>query len=143
MTVYTKLFTPSMLTENLLARYEYSIDYRAAPLASGISEKVFDHYLKMLDPDKLYFMQSDIASFTPGRITLLDALQSGNLQLPFDIFNVYIQRIIEHLTFANQLLKERFDFNQQESFQVKRDAEPWASSEEMLRDSWRKRVKND
>jgi carboxyl-terminal processing protease len=133
----------AILTEELLARYEYSVEYRAAPLASGISEKVFDHYLKMLDPDKLYFLQSDIASFTPGRSTVLDKLQSGNLQLPFDIFNVYIQRITERLTFANQLLKERFNFNQQESFQAKRDAEPWASTEDMLHDNWRKRVKND
>ncbi|HEY8025907.1 MAG TPA: carboxy terminal-processing peptidase [Burkholderiaceae bacterium] len=123
----------------ILERYEY----RKIPLDATLSDKVFDAYLKILDPDKLIFLQSDIASFSGDRDIVAEEVRKGELHIPFDIFNVYVKRVAERLAFADDLLDHAFNFESHESFLVKRDAQPWAPSELSLRNSWRKRVKND
>jgi len=127
------------VTSDILARYEYN----KIPLDQKFSARVFDRYLKILDPDRLYFLQSDVTSFSKNRDILVDEIQNGELHIPFDIFEVYIKRVVDRMNLANQLLQQPFDFDQKESFQLKRDTQPWEASEEALRDSWRKRVKND
>ena len=123
----------------MLARYEY----KKVPFDHALSARVFDNYLKTLDPDKLYFLQTDIAAFGNERDALIDEVQRGDLHLPFDIYNVYVRRIAERMAFAGELLDRGFNFDEKESFRARRDALPWAADEETLRDGWRKRVKND
>jgi carboxyl-terminal processing protease len=127
------------LAAELLTRYHY----KPVPLDAAMSEKIFDHYLKSLDPQKLYFTQADIDGLAPNRTTLGDAIVKGDLAGPFAIFNLYAQRMTERLTYARNLLKEGFDFRQQESYQSDREKEPWLKTEAEIHDMWRKRVKND
>ena len=127
------------LTAQILARYHY----KPTPLDNALSEKIFDRYLKALDPDKLFFVQADIDRYTNVRATLGDAIVHDDLRIPFDIFNLYERRVAERFAFARELLKQNFDFDRNESYQYERDKEPWPKSEEELRDLWRKRVKND
>src|SRR5580693_227364 len=58
------------LAADLLTRYHY----KAVPLDAAMSEKIFDHYLKFLDPQKLYFTQADIDRMAANRTTLGDAI---------------------------------------------------------------------
>ena len=44
------------LAAELLSRYHY----KAVPLDDAMSKKIFDRYLKTLDPEKLVFVKSDI-----------------------------------------------------------------------------------
>lgn len=117
--------------------------YKAAPLDSAMSEKIFDRYLKSLDPERMFFLQSDIDQISSARTTLGDAINHEDLNIPFMIFNLYEQRFTERFTYARSLLKQGFDFNQKESYQFAREKEPWAKSDDEMRDLWRKRVKND
>jgi carboxyl-terminal processing protease len=127
------------LTAQVLTRYHY----KATPLDNAMSEKIFDRYLKALDPDKLFFVQADVDRFANVRTKLGDAIYHEDLHIPFDMFNLYERRVAERLAFARELLKQDFDFERNESYQYKRDKEPWSKSEEESRDLWRKRVKND
>ncbi len=127
------------LTARLLERNHY----KPVALDNVLSEKIFDHYIKSLDGEKLFFLQSDIDQWTPARIRLDDSILNDDLDIPFAIFNRYSKRAVERYTYARSLLKSGFDFQQKESFQYLREKEPWPKSEDEVRELWRKRVKND
>ena len=127
------------LSAQILTRHHY----RAVPLDDAMSQKIFDRYLKMLDPEHLFFLQTDLAQFGSLRSRLDDAIFQEDLKVPFDIFNLYQQRVTERLGYARELLKQDFDFSQNEVYQYQRDKEPWPASQDEMRDLWRKRVKSD
>jgi len=127
------------LAAGLLSRYHY----KAMPLDDAMSGKIFDQYLKSLDPEKLYFLQSDIDRLLVDRTLLDDAILTEDLSAPFQIFNLYEQRVAERLTYARSLLKKGFDFQRDESYQIERKNQPWPAAEAQMNDLWRKRVKND
>lgn len=128
---------------NLSARFLTRFHYKPVPLDDAMSEKIFDRYLKSLDPEKLFFLQADIDQFSSARTKLDDAIYNEDLNIPFLIFNLYEKRTIERLTYARSLLKQGFTFEQKESYEITREKEPWAKSDDEIRDIWRKRVKND
>ncbi|MCU6435085.1 carboxy terminal-processing peptidase [Undibacterium sp. Jales W-56] len=127
----------------LSARFLTRFHYKATPLDDAMSEKIFDRYLKALDPERLFFTQSDINQFSSARTKLDDAIYQEDLNIPFAIFNLYEKRLIDRLTYARDILKKGFDFTQQESYSYAREKEPWPQSEDEAKDLWRKRVKND
>lgn len=127
------------LAAEVLNRYHY----KAAPLDDALSERIFGHYLKSLDADKLIFVQTDIDQLARFRTVLDDAIVKEDLTAPFAIFNLYAQRVFERYAYARSLLREGFDFRQKEDYQFARDKEPWLKSEADMRELWRKRVKND
>ncbi|MGB8076365.1 MAG: carboxy terminal-processing peptidase, partial [Gallionella sp.] len=129
----------ALLTAKVMSRYQY----RHIELDDALSSKIFDNYLKALDGEKIFFLQSDIDHFADARTRLDDAIVGEDLGVPFAIFNLYQQRIAERFVYAHSLLKKGFDFNKNESYQFSRKDAPWPKSEAELNDLWRKRVKND
>ncbi|MES2068806.1 MAG: carboxy terminal-processing peptidase [Pseudomonadota bacterium] len=128
---------------NLSAFYLTRAHYKSMALDDAMSEKIFDRYLKTMDPEKLFFVQADIDQFAGARTKLDDAILNQDLNIPFMMFNLYEKRTVERLAYARELLKQGFSFDQKESYQYTREKEPWAKSEDEIRDLWRKRVKND
>jgi len=128
---------------HLTARIIGEHHYKPVAFDDGLSQKVFDAYLKALDPEKMFFIQADIDQWKDARTKLDDAVMNENLELPFEIFNLYAKRSAERFSYARELLKKGFDFKQQESYQYQREKEPWPKSEDEARELWRKRVKND
>jgi len=127
------------LAAQVLSRYHY----KAVALDDALSARIFDQYLKALDPEKVYFLQSDIDRLAIDRTLLDDAILSEDLRTPFEIFNLYEHRVAERLTYARSLLKTGFDLGLDESMMVDRKEQPWPAAEAESLDLWRKRVKND
>jgi carboxyl-terminal processing protease len=123
----------------VLSRYHY----KAMPLDDAMSEKIFDRYFKSLDPEKIFFVQGDVDQFAGIRSRLDDAIMSENLTAPFAIYNLFQQRFDERIGYARELLKTKFDFSSDETYQVDREKAAWAKSDDEIKDLWRKRVKND
>ena len=117
--------------------------YKKVPLDDAMSSRIFDRYIKDLDGEKLFFTQADLDGFAGVRNKLDDAIYHDDLQIPFSIFNLYQRRIIERLTYSQELMKKGFDFSEKETYQIERDKGPWPASAAELRDLWRKRVKSD
>lgn len=127
------------LATEVLSRYHY----KALPLDEYLSSRIFDQYLKALDPEKLYFVQTDIDQFEEARTKLGVEMRSGELGRPFAIFNLYVQRANERFTYARSLLKKGFSFDSNETYQFARDKQTWSKTEADALELWRKRVKND
>ena len=129
----------ALLSAKVLSRYSY----KHIKLDDDFSSQIFDKYLKGLDGEKLFFLQSDIDRFAGARTKLDDAILHRDLSVPFGIYNLYQQRIAERFAYARSLLKKGFDFGKKESVQLSRKDAPWPKSIDEMNDLWRKRVKND
>ena len=127
------------LSAEVLSRYHY----KPVKLDDISSAKIFDNYIKSLDSQKVFFLQSDIDRMSDARSKLDDAILKEDLTIPFAIFNLYQQRVIERNTYARSLLTKGFDFTKDESYEITREKSNWAQSPDELNDIWRKRVKND
>ena len=123
----------------LLQRYHYS----KRPLDAAMSQEIFKHYLEDLDPNRSYFLQSDVDSFANDKLTLGDDIRDGDLQPAFDIYNLFQKRVSERLQYALKMLEHEPDLGVNESFVFDRQKAPWAKDGAELDDLWRKRVKND
>jgi carboxyl-terminal processing protease len=127
------------LAAEVLSRYHY----KPVALDDALSIKTFDQYVKALDPEKMYFLQSDIDHLGVERTRLDDAILTEDLRAPFDIFNLYERRLAERMTYSRSLLPSGFDFKRDETLQIDRKDQPWPATEAQLHELWRKTVKND
>lgn len=129
----------TLITAEALKR----LHYKPTALDDALSAAMFDGYLKALDGEKLLFVQSDIDQWAGIRTQLDDAIMVGNLEIPFAIFNRYLQRTSERMAFARSVIKTGFDFQLKESLELSREKASWATSDAEINDLWRKRVKNE
>lgn len=116
--------------------------YRKIDLDDSISSVILDNYLNALDGDKIYFLASDIENFEQYRNSLDDDLKKGNLVPAFHIYNIFKKRFYTRNEYAQQLLKEDFDFTIDEYYETDREDLPWAKNETELNNTWRKLIKS-
>ncbi len=127
----------------LSARFLTRFHYDAQPLDDAMSGRVYDAYIKLLDGEKVFFTQADMAKFAPLRTQLDDAIWNQDLTAPFSVFNVYVQRAVERMGYARELLKKGFDFSADDSYTFDRKKADWPKDQAELDDLWRKRTMND
>jgi C-terminal processing peptidase-1. Serine peptidase. MEROPS family S41A len=129
----------SQVVAELLSRYHY----RDQSIDDRLSESVYASYFDTLDPQRFYFLQSDIDSFASQRDQLDDELSEGRLDTAYAIFARYKQRVAERSEYALAMLDDGVDFDSQASFELDRDDAPWASNRQALDEVWQRRVTND
>jgi len=124
---------------HLMQRFHYS---RVA-VDNELSDQIYDRFLETLDPQKSFFLASDIVEFEEFRLKLDDALRKEQLDPVFTIFKRFRTRVDARTKFAQQLLNSEFDFTIDENYTFNREDATWPLSEEAADELWRKRVKND
>ncbi|HTN30181.1 MAG TPA: carboxy terminal-processing peptidase [Pseudomonas sp.] len=131
----------SLNVVELLRRHHYN----KPPLDDARSAKIYDSYIKLLDPSRSYFMASDIAEFEPLRLKFDDFLKEGKLEPGFVIYQRHLQRLIERIEYALTLLDDvnGIDFSVDEHLEIDRETASWARDRAELDDLWRKRVKDE
>ncbi|AGG87577.1 carboxy terminal-processing peptidase [Rhodanobacter denitrificans] len=127
----------------LSARFLTRFHYDAQPLDDAMSARIYTAYFKLLDSEKVFFTQADMAKFAPLKTQLDDAIWNQDLSAPFAVFNLYVQRAVERMNYARGLLKQGFDFAADESYTFDREHADWPKDQAALDDLWRKRTKND
>lgn len=130
----------SVIAKSLVELME-NFHYQKVVVDDAFSSIVFDEYLKALDNGKSYFLQSDISEFEKYRLTMDDDLRSGDLSVPFYIFNVYQKRYNDRVAFALKEIDKKFDFTSNETYTYDREKLPWLKSEAESNNLWSKRVK--
>ncbi|MFK8016086.1 MAG: carboxy terminal-processing peptidase [Gammaproteobacteria bacterium] len=122
--------------------FEHS-HYRRTKIDDSVSSSILDRYLKSLDPNRMYFTASDVASFERFRTLMDDFVRTGRVDAVFDIFGVFKARAERQMEFALKQLDEEPDFTVQERYYFDREDSPWAENQDELDELWRKRVKHD
>jgi carboxyl-terminal processing protease len=128
---------------NLATRFLTNWHYKDTQLDDAFSSTIFDEYIELLDPNRNYFLASDLASFEHYRNSLDDALRHSDLIPAYEIFNVYVNRVRERVAYSREVLKKPMDFTIDEEYVFDREDAPWPATMAELDEMWRLRVKND
>ena len=135
--------TEQRFTTRLASRFLTSYHYQSEELDDALSERIFTQYLDLLDPNRMYFLASDIEQLDRYRHRLDEALRAAEIEPAFEIFSIYRERVDQRIAHARAQLESEFDFTVEEDYQFDRSESPWAETTEELDEIWRKRVKND
>ncbi len=125
------------LVFGILSNYHY----RKIPVNDSLSSKIFDAYIKDLDPNKVFFLASDVEEMEKYRFTIDEQLNMGDLTSAFQMYNRYQKRMLERYAYIDQVLKQSFEFASDETYQPDREKAKWAASPEELNNYWRKDIK--
>ena len=116
--------------------------YRKTTLGDSLSSIIFDNYLESLDYNKAYLLKSDIDYFEKYRYRLDDDLKQGNVDVPFQIFRIYRERLYERVEKILTGLETEIDFTVNEYYDSEREEVDWAASREELDALWGKIIKS-
>ncbi len=129
----------TLIINKVLERYHY----KKIVLDDEFAVNVLQSYLDALDPNRFFFLQRDVDRFAVYQKRLDDDLKRGRIDIAFDVFKTYRERVDERVSKALLLLKVPLDFSVSEEYLFDRSKASWAASESELDEIWRKRVKND
>jgi carboxyl-terminal processing protease len=134
--------TDGPVTQNVCAMVsKYHINH--GQIDDALSAKLLDRFLEVLDPQKLYFLKSDVDGFEKSRLVLDDQLKQGDAKFAYDVFNTYKQRVRDRVAYAHEMIDASHDFTAEEELVTDAKDLPYSESRDALNDRWRKRVKLD
>lgn len=131
--------TTARLVCNMISRYHINhgrIDDTVAP-------PLFNRYLEMLDPQKVYFTQDDIDRFSQSKMQLDDLVKEGDVNFAYDVFEQYRRRFDQRIEYVHKLIDMEHDFTVDESLNTDVESLPWAKTDDEINERWRRRVKFD
>ena len=121
-----------------LERFHYS----GHTIDDDISSRWLDRYIESLDPNRMFFLASDIRAFETYRLTLDDAVHEmpADLTAAFEIDRVYRQRVEAQLGGVMQRLEAPVTLSGAGSVQLDREDAPWATTAAELDGLWAQRI---
>ena len=129
-------------SKRIVAQYTRS-HYKTVKMNDHLSEEIFDRYIKQLDYSRNIFLASDVKGFEQYRDDFDNEISRGKLQVPYEIYNLNMQRRLERYQYAISLLKKPIDFTTDEVYNFDREEAPWPENTAKLDDLWRLKVKYD
>ena len=139
--------TPDTLTteaQTLITLLQQAHYNRDAVNASDYAEVIPD-YMKALDGQHLFFLDSDRAEFAAryGKNVYYNVNYLGKIDAAYDIFYVYDDRVTARVAWIMGELKKNLDFTAPDTFRADRSESQWPTTAEESDALWRKRIKFD
>ena len=110
-----------------------------------LSVRFLNNYIKRLDPNKSFFIQSDIDEFNQYRYDLDNELLNGKNSIGFNIYQRFKERMDHRLQkLIDQLSNDTstIDFTIDESIPIDAEEMHWPTSLKDADEQWRKRIKS-
>lgn len=115
--------------------------YTAKLVDNDLSEKVFDDYLKKLDSDKSIFLKKDINNLEKYKFLLDEEINGASVKFFNEANSIYLQRINEINRFYPKLLKNKPNFNEQDSITFKYEQLDYPKKSKAQKVIWAKKLK--
>lgn len=115
--------------------------YLDIEIDDNFSEKVFDSFLKNIDPYKRYLYQSDIDMLSKYKYEIDDSFNQPNLEFFNLAYEILILRIDESKQISQEVLSKPFDFKLDETFNFDIEELQYVNSRIDLVERWRKLMK--
>jgi len=118
--------------------------YADVTLDDDWSRRAFSRYLDILDGQRAYLLDRDVAAFSDLETRIDQALLEGDLARPFALYQRYHDRAESRLTWLLERLDEGIDlsFDSDKRLEIEREDAPWAGEEAVLDELWSKRLEN-
>lgn len=115
--------------------------YEPKDIDDDFSVSVFEDFIDVIDPTKRYFIASDIAEFEQYKFQIDDQIKNTDITFFNAVYERLIQRMEDAKDIYKDVLKEPFDYNQDESISIEYDKELFAADKSELKERWRKQLK--
>jgi carboxyl-terminal processing protease len=115
--------------------------YSPRKIDDNFSKEVFHNYIKFLDPDRHYFLASDIAQLKKYETKIDDELLGAKLESFYAINVIYVKRLNEASGIYRQILASPFKFNVKEYYINNPDSLKFGKNDAERRENWRKKIK--
>ncbi|MDX6766495.1 MAG: carboxy terminal-processing peptidase [Candidatus Methylacidiphilales bacterium] len=127
-----------------IARFLQEEHFARRPIDDQVSLEWIDTFMKDLDYNRLFFLQSDAEEirqkFGP---TLGGDLKRGEITASLEIFQIFEKRFNERMAQVAVRLKQPFDFNSAEAYNPDRSKSNWPKDAAEADVLWERRLKND
>jgi len=115
--------------------------YLRQPLDFQLSKRALDRYFDALDPDRLYFLQSDLAGFqSQFGSTFAAGLKAGSFEAVNAIHARYSERLTTFCLTATGLAGGDWDFSTPWKTDLSREKSPWPADESQAQELWTAQV---
>jgi carboxyl-terminal processing protease len=128
--------------EQFVTQFLNNYHYQKFNVDDDLSSKVFDNLIESIDMSHSYFTKAEMEAFEKYRYVLDDALLSGDLEIPFMVFNKYRKKYKERFDYVMKVLDRPFDFSTNETYVVDRDDKEWLNTKTDLDQEWDKIIKS-
>jgi len=115
--------------------------YNPREIDDNFSQNVFKNYIKGLDNQRRFFLQSDIDNFGSYKYQIDDLIGKSDISFFNVTIEKFFQRINQVKSFYKELLMNPFDFNKKEFISLDFDNLPYARTLNDLKKRWRMRFK--
>ena len=115
--------------------------YQSQDINDQLSLKVFNSYLEMIDPQKKYFLNSDLKEFKKYEKSIDDQWLSYDLTFFNLTHDRLVQRINEVEMFMPSLFEKTFEFDSEEKINVDFENLSFPKNDKERKERWRKQVK--
>ncbi len=117
------------------------LHYSPKNINDAFSKQVFKKFIDELDGDKTHFLAADIATLKKYETTIDDEIHGGPIEFVPAVSAMYDKRIIEVMALYKEILAKPFEFTKDESTDGDPEKLSFASSEEIRKERWRKKLK--
>lgn len=115
--------------------------YSPLKIDDAFSEKVFELYIKRLDYNKKFLLQSDIDELAKSRRDIDDQLLNQRHDFYTKSLELYNKRLKEKENWNKELLANPIDFNSNEEYEADYEKATFAKTQEDLKNEWKKMIK--
>lgn len=138
-TVYQ--FAKNQILLDILVNALKNTHYSPQTFDDSFSEKAFDLYLKRLDANKKFLLQSDVDELMKYKKSIDDEVTNGTLEF-FDLAsNMLAKRIKEKENWSKEMLEKPLNYNIDEEYETDGEKASFQKSEIELRKEWGKMLK--
>ncbi|MCB2408402.1 carboxy terminal-processing peptidase [Hymenobacter lucidus] len=115
--------------------------YQPEKVDDNFSKRVFDLYLKRIDYNKKFLLQSDVAQLRKYQNDIDDQVRRGSHEFLDLSTKLMEQRTKDIQALYRDLLAKPFEFTKEESFETEPDKMVFAADAAAQREEWRKYLK--
>jgi carboxyl-terminal processing protease len=130
-----------ILLLELVVRVLESGHYSHVEINDDFSKGLYNSYLEALDPNKRFFIQSDIEEFSAYETNLDDQIKNRDISFFDFTYTRLMRRIDEAKEYYKEILDRPFDFEKDEVFNLDFENQKHEKDLSALKDKWRKQMK--
>ena len=124
------------VVSNLISKH-----YAPKPIDNHYSLSVWKNFIHHLDPNHILFLQSDLYNLAAHQQSIDEQLKTGSTAFFDAVMKIYRNRIAEVQLLYPEILSSSMQPDKKEIFDPNRKQQPFPSSLEERKDSWRKMLK--
>ena len=117
------------------------LHYDPKIIDDDFSKSVYNDYIKAIDPQKRFFLKSDIEKFDQYELLIDDQIKSSSIDFFNLTYETLMSRVDEVESFYNDILNSPFDFNIEETLNTDFEELEYAGGISEQITIWRKRLK--